>query len=159
MSGSQHHPEDGHPDEPIGSVAEEAAKLFEACADAVGQQRAGLFGASLPGLAALFAQAAGRVGQAEQHVAAEDCTWCPVCRTVHAVRRTSPEVRAHLTSAASSLLQAAAGLLATTVADSREGSPAPDSGPARRVQRIDLDDSVDETGAAPDPSPRPEEDS
>jgi hypothetical protein len=61
---------------------------------------------------------------------------------VHAVRQTSPEVRAHLATAASSLLQAAAGLLATTVPDharTREG-----------VERIDLDDETD--------GPWPEED-
>jgi hypothetical protein len=52
---------------------------------------------------------------------------------VHVVRQTSPEVRAHLAVAASSLLQAAAGLLATAVPDEpREGSAG--------VERIDLDD-------------------
>jgi hypothetical protein len=57
------------------------------------------------------------------------CTWCPVCRTVTAIRQTSPEVRAHLAGAASSLMLAVSGMMATT-------PPARDSG----VERIDLDD-------------------
>ncbi|WP_127480370.1 hypothetical protein [Nocardioides pantholopis] len=162
MSGSQNRPEDGHAEEPVGSVAEEAAKLFGALADAAGQQQAGLGS----GLSGLFAQAAGRVGQAQEHLArpgpdgagpegtgpGEDCAWCPVCRAAHVVRRTSPEVRAHLATAASSLLQAAAGLLATTVAD-----PAPGSGRgtgnsprASKVEKIDLDEPDQNDGPGAD---------
>ncbi|MEZ5097601.1 MAG: hypothetical protein R2731_16815 [Nocardioides sp.] len=39
-----------------------------------------------------------------EHVAtgAPECQWCPVCRAIRAWRETSPEVRAHLTAAASS---------------------------------------------------------
>ena len=47
------------------------------------------------------------------------------------VRHTSPEVKAHLGVAASSLLQAASGLLATHV---------PDEGARPTVEKIDLDD-------------------
>jgi hypothetical protein len=45
-----------------------------------------------------------------------------------AVRATPPEVRAHLSSAASSLVKAAAELLATAVPDQRPARPEP---PAR----------------------------
>ena len=50
----------------------------------------------------------------------EDCRYCPVCRAVQVYRSASPEVREHLTSAATSLAQAAAALLATAVPDRRE---------------------------------------
>jgi hypothetical protein len=55
---------------------------------------------------------------------------------VHAVRETSPEVRNHLLTAATSLLQAAAGVLETV--------PPPEQGASQRgpaVERIDLDDA------------------
>jgi hypothetical protein len=51
---------------------------------------------------------------------------------VHAIRETSPEVRAHLATAASSFLQAAAQLMATQVPN--------ESGRASNVEKIDLDE-------------------
>jgi len=57
-----------------------------------------------------------------------------VCQVIHAVRHTSPEVKAHLASAASSLMHAAAGVLATHV----PGSDRPSG-----VEKIDLDDEGD----------------
>jgi hypothetical protein len=111
--------EDGH--EPLGSVGEEAAKLFEALQDWA-RDSAGGERHTHPG-------AGGGPG------GAECSTWCPVCRAAQLVRQTSPEVRAHLTVAASSLLQAAAGLLA--------GAQAPPTSGAG-VQKIDLDDVPDD---------------
>jgi hypothetical protein len=55
---------------------------------------------------------------------------CPVCRAVHAVRQLSPEVRAHLTTAVTSLAHAATAIMATP--ERRQGEPAD-------VERIDLD--------------------
>jgi hypothetical protein len=102
-------------DERLGSVGEEAAKLFTALQDWARESTAG-----------------------EEHPHPPDhgaeCAWCPVCRAAALVRQTSPEVKAHLTVAASSLLQAAAGLLAAA-----QPPGAPDPG----VQRIDLDDPSD----------------
>jgi hypothetical protein len=46
-------------------------------------------------------------------------TWCPVCQAAERVRGTSPEVQAHLTSAATSLLSAAASLLEGVAAHQR----------------------------------------
>lgn len=125
----------------VGSVGEEAAKLLGALSgwaqESGGDTGAGL-GAAVSGLAGLAAERFAEVGD---HLAtgAAECTWCPVCRTVHAVRGTSPEVRAHLASAASSLLQAVSGLLATIpppATSGGAGSPRPPDGP---LQRIDLD--------------------
>ena len=69
----------------------------------------------------------------DEHIATGggDCRYCPVCQVIHAVRDTSPEVKAHLASAASSLMHAAAAVLATRVP--RSDRPA-------GVEKIDLDD-------------------
>jgi hypothetical protein len=102
--------------EPVGSVAEEAVKLFGAFSGWAKEHGDGL---------SSFAD------DLHDHVAtgSAECTWCPVCRTIAAVRQTSPEVRAHLANAASSLMLAVSGMMATQ-------PPAGDD----RVQRIDLDD-------------------
>lgn len=134
MSGQDERPDgrsDGeHSEHPeVGSVGEEAGKLFGALADWARDQGPG-WGEGVETLATQAAQAARDV---DSHVAtgAAECTYCPICRTVHAMRRTSPEVRAHLSSAASSLLQAAAGVLATAVPAEQPRRPG--------VERIDLD--------------------
>jgi hypothetical protein len=116
----------------VGSVAEEATKLLGAVADWARDHGSDL-GA---GVAALADQAAASATEINDHLATDDpeCRFCPVCRTVHAVRSSSPEVRAQLRTAASSFLQAAAGLLAA--GQSGGGKPP--------VQRIDLDDGPDE---------------
>lgn len=131
-------PQEPHGDasrEPVGSVGEEAAKLFGVLSAWAREQE--------PGRAAGAAHEAVAHGLHEvgEHVAAADgpdgqlgadCRWCPVCQVVHVVRQTSPEVRAHLASAAGSLAQAVAGLLATPPSTAR--------GP---VERIDLDGDLD----------------
>jgi hypothetical protein len=106
-------------DDPVGSVGDEAAKL----------------------LGALAGWAGDHAREVNDHIATGDaeCLYCPICRTVHAVRQASPEVKAQLADAASTFLQAAAGLL--SAAGTAESS-------ASRVQHIDLDaDGPDE----PDP--------
>ncbi len=106
----------------IGGIGEEAAKLF--------------------GVLAGWARDMG------DHVdtGGAECTLCPICRTVHVIRQANPEVRDHLAVAASSLMQAAAGVL---IAASR-GSES-DHGPG--VERIDLDGDDEEW-----PQPEPGED-
>jgi hypothetical protein len=128
----------GHPsgaDEPVGSAAEEAARLIGAVSDWA-REHAGGLGAGVGGLAAQMAAA---VHEVDEHVAtgAPECRWCPVCRTVHALRTASPEVREHLSVAAASLAQAAAALMATDIPD--------DARPRRgHVEHIDLTDETDE---------------
>ena len=142
-------------DDEVGSLAEEAAKLLGALGDWAQEQaptgsgatgRGGPdLGAHLAGLAGLAGHAAEAAAQVQDHLAGSsagggagsgsqatgpECRWCPVCRTAHAVRQVSPEVRAHLGAAASSLAQAAAALMATH----------PPSGRGRDVETIDLDD-------------------
>ncbi len=122
--------------EPIGSVGEEAAKLFAALSGWTKEH-----GSEYAGAATAMSAAMHDLGQdVGDHLATggEDCRFCPMCQVIHAVRQTSPEVKAHLATAASSLLQAAAGILATQVPRER---PEP-------VQRIDLDEPADEDGDA-----------
>ena len=97
----------------VGGVGEEAAKLFGALAD--------------------WAR------DVNDHVDTGDpeCSFCPICRTVHIIRQASPEVRDHLAVAASSLMQAAAGVL---VAAARGSASQRGAG----VERIDLDGDDDD---------------
>lgn len=70
----------------VGSVAEEATKLF----DAMGT----------------WARSA--AGSVDEHLAtgSADCTLCPVCQLISAARGTRPEVVEHLANAAGSLVAA-----------------------------------------------------
>lgn len=128
------------PQEPVGSVGEEAAKLLGAFSDWAKDHGADM-GAGLGGLAGA---AAASLQDVNEHLAtgSAECTYCPLCRTVHAVRQTSPEVRAHLATAAAALMQAAAGLMAT---------PVPPEARGRGVEQIDLDDTEDPSDPS-DPS-------
>ena len=116
-------------DPEVGSLAEEATKLLGALNGWARDQGDGL-GESVSGLSNHAATAAHDLNE---HLAtgSAECTVCPLCRTVHAVRQLSPEVKAHLTSAATSLVHAAAGILATA-------APAPSSDRGG-VEHIDLD--------------------
>lgn len=119
------------PEPEVGSVAEEAAKLLGALSDWARDQGGGVG----DGVAGLAGHAARAVHEVDEHLAtgSAECAYCPICRTVHVLRQTTPEVRAHLTTAASALMQAAAGLLATAVPDDRGSA-------SSGVERIDLDD-------------------
>jgi hypothetical protein len=123
------------PDE-VGSVADEAAKLFGALSEWARDHGSDL-GQGLSGLAA---QAATSAREVNEHVAtgSSECTYCPICRTVHLVRQTSPEVRTHLAVAAASLMQAAAGILAAAAPDEQRAAAARGDG----VEHIDLDDDA-----------------
>ena len=119
---------DAEPDE-VGSLGEEAAKLLSALSGWA-REHAAEAGDGLSGLAS---QASASAHELNEHLAtgAAECTVCPVCRTVSALRQVSPEVSAHLSAAMGSLTQAVAALLA----------PAPGSGSGRAgVEHIDLDD-------------------
>ena len=118
----------------VGPLAEEAAKLFGALSGWAREHA----GEASDGLSGMAAQAASAVHGIDEHLAtgSAECTVCPLCRTVHAVRQLSPEVKAHLTTAAASLAQAAAALLATP-----EREPARDD-----VEHIALDDEWPEDG-------------
>jgi hypothetical protein len=118
-------------DDQIGSVGEEAAKLLAALQDWArqsGQEHAAQASSAAGGVAASLRGVNEHVGHGP------DCRYCPVCQAINLVRETSPEVRQHLALAASSLLQAVQGMLASQVPEdhrSRRDEP---------VERINLDD-------------------
>ncbi|GAB2623089.1 hypothetical protein GCM10027270_07320 [Nocardioides ginkgobilobae] len=139
----------GGPGEPedLGTVAEEAAKLLGALGDWARDQGTDW----AQGAAGLADHAATTARQVRDHLddnlanGSEECRYCPVCRTIHAVRQMSPEVKAHLTTAATSLLQAAAGAMATQVPSGSTGAQPGRSG----VEHIDLDDDGSDDPADP----------
>jgi hypothetical protein len=105
--------------EPVGSVAEEAAKLAGAMADWAKEHGGAGWADTVSALA----------HDVDGHVAnGEDCRYCPLCRGIQVVRSASPEVREHLASAISSLAQAATAYLSTSPSDGREAG----------VEHIDL---------------------
>ena len=122
----------------VGSLGEEAARLLSALSTFARDHGADVGDGLGEGLAGFAGQAADGLREVNEHLAtgAPECTYCPICRVVHAVRETSPEVRAHLAVASASLLQAAAGLLATAVPDERRAAAARGEG----VEHIDLAD-------------------
>jgi hypothetical protein len=113
----------------VGSLGDEAAKLIGALSGWARDHA----GEASDGLSGFAAHAAASVHDLNEHVAtgSAECTVCPVCRTVHAVRQLSPEVKAHLATAVTSLAQAAAAVMAT---------PAPRADGASDVEHIDLGD-------------------
>lgn len=122
---------------PAGSVAEEAAKLLGALqgwATEAGTGRADAAGAARSG-------AARALHDVNEHIATggQECTYCPVCQVISLVRGTSPEVKQHLTAAATSLVSAAAGLLATHVP--KDG---PDEGPLEHIDISEDDEWEDD---------------
>jgi len=124
--------------EPIGTVAEEAAKLFailqHAAADTTGTTHA--------------AQAPADPDQDDvhDHKLGPDCVWCPVCQLIHKVRTTSPETIEQLSTAAAhvlgsvrSLLEAAAEAGRQSRADATPRSARQNEEPTRSpVDRIDV---------------------
>jgi hypothetical protein len=99
----------------LGSAAEEAAKLLAAA-----EQWVRGHGPHLGGLLD------------DQHVAtgSPECSVCPVCQTIGALRQVRPETVAHLLDAGASLVAALRSVLAPTTAGGAS---------ARHVQHIDLD--------------------
>lgn len=120
-------PPDGHGD--IGTVGEEAAKLLGALADWA-REHTDDVGAGVTGGPANSAAAP---TSADEHpgASAAECTYCPICRTLHVLRHLSPEVKSHLSMATASLASA----MAAVVAPSQHSTPVD-------VERIRLDDEV-----------------
>lgn len=136
--------------EPVGSVAEEAAKLF-----AVLQQAARLQDPAPPQEdPAPDEPAAPEPGVQDEHEhgtarsGSPECQWCPVCQLIAKVRHTRPETIEQLSTAAAgvlgsirSLLEAAAesARQARVDAESRTAGAQDTERPARsRVDRIDV---------------------
>jgi len=129
----------------VEGVADEAVKLLRALQDwameSGSEYASGYASGHASGTASAAAGAAGMLHDVNEHVAtgSAECRYCPVCQLISAFRGTSPEVRQHLATAASSLVQAVSGVLAPH-------SPTQGNGrrPEPSVQKIDLDPEPDE---------------
>jgi hypothetical protein len=99
-------------DRPVGSAAEEAAKLFAAVEDWARTRAGGLLD--------------------DGHLAtgSRECTVCPLCQAIGAVRHVRPEAVEHLLDAAASFV---AALRATGPPPGADDAPA-----GARVQQIDV---------------------
>jgi hypothetical protein len=140
--------EDAYDKGDVGSLGEEAAKLFAAAAawarehagDVAGPAAAAGSAAGTDSGDAAGSGAASRLGEwlSADHIAtgAPECTWCPLCQAIGVLRSTSPEIKEHLAS-----LVVVARQLLDSVADAAQESKqsSPD------VEHIDLseDDSWD----------------
>jgi hypothetical protein len=127
--------------DPVGSVAEEAAKLFavlqQAAVDPTGTAPPREESSDVPH---------GDTGHA--HKLGPDCVWCPVCQVINKVRTASPETIEQLSTAAAHVLGSVRSLLEAAAEAARQSrddatarsAPAPaDEEPARsRVDRIDV---------------------
>jgi hypothetical protein len=142
----------GHAHEAIGPVGDEAAKLLDAAR--IWARRA--FGAATD-VDADFDSGVGT--DADDNPA--DCRWCPLCTLAAVLRGDRPETAAKIAAAASTLVDALRTLLdsptfsgATEPEEASTDSPpagksAPAGNAARRVHRINLEDSpVDRVDAS-----------
>ena len=122
----------GGPDE-VGSVAEEAAKLLGALSGWAREHGTGVGQSFSEAAHEAVHNATDAAHNVSEHIAtgSTECLYCPVCRVVHYVRSTSPEVKANLAIAATSLMQAASALMATQVPEPKDSAG---------VERIDLGD-------------------
>jgi hypothetical protein len=92
--------------EPVGTVAEEAAKLFAAVSDwaiSSGSNGTGTNGAGGAGL--------GGHEHADLADGSPECRFCPWCQLLRHARVATPEVREQVTSAATSFALAIRGVL------------------------------------------------
>jgi hypothetical protein len=112
----------------VGSVPEEAAKLFSALQDWATETGGSQAGSAARGLADGLRSVGDHIGHGE------DCRYCPLCLAINRVRNTSPEVREHLATAVSELAQAA-----TLALRQSANRPPSDDGPPAPM-KVDLDD-------------------
>lgn len=120
--------------EPVGSVAEEAAKLFAVLQDAAG---------------------AAPEQEKHEHKLGPDCVWCPVCQLIHRVRNTSPETIEQLSTAAAQVLGSLRSLLEAAADAARQAREDAASRPTSSAQPEEepAPPTVDRIDVSEDPEP------
>ncbi len=108
-------------DDPVGSIAAETAKLFEA----LQEWSRSTFGSGGP------------LGPEHIATGASECAWCPICQVIGVLRGERPELTDKISEAGSALVAAVRALL-----DSGTNPHFPHAKPAPHpnVQHIDLGD-------------------
>jgi hypothetical protein len=129
--------------EPVGTVAEEAAKLFAVLQNA---------GSEAPPEA--------EEHEEHEHKLGPDCVWCPVCQLIHRVRNTSPETieqlsttAAHVLGSLRSLLEAAADAARQAREDAASRTSSPEEAPAEEPAQESARSRVDRIDVSEDPEP------
>ncbi|TDO29806.1 hypothetical protein EV643_1444 [Kribbella sp. VKM Ac-2527] len=136
--------------ESVGSVAEEAAKLFAVLQQATHTQGepAGEKPHEQPDEVP--------AGEKHEHSLGPDCQWCPVCQLIHRVRNTSPETIEHLSAAAAGVLGSVRSLLEAAAEAARQARVDAEARVQDKAQQ-DKDgparSSVDRIDVSEDPEP------
>ncbi|MEU8225186.1 hypothetical protein [Kribbella sp. NPDC048915] len=145
--------------EPIGSVAEEAAKLFAVLQNAAHDTAHHTPDhTSEPAAEPVSEPVSGHAAE-EADKLGPDCVWCPVCQLIHKVRSTSPETIEQLSTAAAhvlgsvrSLLEAAAEAARQAREDAASRSSAAEETAAEAAQES-ARSRVDRIDVSEDPEP------
>ncbi|MFG1623111.1 hypothetical protein [Kribbella sp. NPDC049227] len=127
--------------EPIGSLAEEAAKLF-----AVLQHAADVDETK-------HSEQTPAADEEHQHKLGPDCVWCPVCQLIHKVRNTSPETIEQLSAAAAHVLGSVRSLLEAATAAARQTQEDAASRSATKQEDEPSRPTVDRIDVSEDPEP------
>ena len=94
--------------EPVGSVAEEAAKLFAVLQhDPAASSYQGAYQGAFDG-----------------HKAGPECQWCPLCQLMRVVRQSGPETVEHLAASAAGVLSSVRTLLDAAAESARQAQAA-----------------------------------
>ena len=146
--------------EPVGSVAEEAAKLFAvlqqaARHDSPSRAPEAEAGFAPPDPAAPKGAASERAGAAGSHEhgdgrSAAECQWCPLCQLIAKVRTTSPETIEQLSSAAAHVLGSVRSLLEAAAEAARQAQA---DAASRTAQEEPVRSRVDRIDVSEDPEP------
>jgi hypothetical protein len=115
--------------EPVGSLAEEAARLIAALQGWAQDQRPRDADHDAGDGQAGEDSSDGAFGGGHHDPLSPECRYCPLCALARVAKATTPEVRDHLSSAALSLALAVKGFLDSNGSASGEGTP---------VEKIDL---------------------
>jgi hypothetical protein len=162
--------------EPVGSVAEEAAKLFavlqQAAADARGADHSAGRAADdrprrehdvpehdvpaddVPADGVRADDGAGEHEHGTARCGGPECQWCPICQLISRVRNTSPETVEHLATAAAGVLGSVRSLLEAAAESARQARA---DAEARTAQQEDTSRptraSADRIDVSEDPEP------
>ncbi|MFG1907974.1 hypothetical protein [Kribbella sp. NPDC048928] len=152
--------------ESVGSVAEEAAKLFAVLQNAAAEAAPAAEPRAAESRSAEPPVAEPEAVDAEHehdHKLGPDCVWCPVCQLIHRVRTTSPETIEQLSTAAAhvlgslrSLLEAAADAARQAREDAATRTSAPGQEPDQTAQEPAPESTrsrVDRIDVSEDPEP------
>jgi hypothetical protein len=122
---------DGRAD--IGSLGEEAAKLFAAATEWARQQTGDSKppSSSMPAFGDLLSR---------EHIAtgAPECRWCPICQAISLLRTTSPDVKEHVASLVVVARQILDAVGEAVAEGGPQSKPPPEPKPKPDVEHIDL---------------------